>query len=151
MHIHTAITPDGYKYYETILTYVDDIIGVSHQAEQMIQNFITNPFKIKKGVVAAPEMYLGAQLEHKTINHVKCWTMTSQKYIQAAVKKIEDKLKLHQHILSTKARTPFKSGYRPESDVYSGLLVQDIRSFQEVIGILRWAVELGRINIMVEV
>ena len=96
-------------------------------------------------------MYLGAQLEHKTINHVKCWTMTSQKYIQAAVKKIEDKLKLQQQILSTKERTPFNSGYRPESDFSSELLVQDIRSFQEVVGILRWVVELCRINIMVEV
>ena len=77
--------------------------------------------------------------------------MTSQKYIQAAVKKIEGKLKLQQQILSTKARTPFKSGYRPESNVSSKLLVQDIRSFQAVIGILRWAVELGRIDNMVEV
>ena len=134
-----------------ILTYVDDIIGVSHQAEQIIQSVITNPFTIKKVVVAAPEIYLGAQLEHKRINNVKCWKMTSQKYIQEAVKKIEDKLKLHQQILSTNARTPFKSGYRPESNVFSELLVQDIRSFQEVISILRWAVELGRINIMVEV
>ena len=133
-----------------IITYVDYIIGVSHQVEQIIRSVITNLFTIKKGVVAAPEMYLGAQLEHKTINHVKCCTMTSQKYIQAAVKKIEDKLKLHQQILSTKARTPFKSGYRPKIDVSSELLVQDIRSFQEIIGILRWAVELGRIDIMVE-
>ena len=77
MHIRTDITPDEYEYYEIILTYVDDIIGVSHQTEQMIRNVITNPFKIKKGVVAAPEMYLGAQLEHKTINHAKCWTMNS--------------------------------------------------------------------------
>ena len=85
VHIRTAITPDGYKYYEIIVTYVDDIIGVSYQAEQMIWSVITNPFTIKKGVVAAPEICLGAQLEHKKINHVKCWTMTSQKYIQADV------------------------------------------------------------------
>ena len=77
VHICTDITTDEYEYYEIILTYVDDIIGVSHQAEKMIRSVITNPFTINKGVVAAPEIHLGAQLEHKTINHAKCWTMNS--------------------------------------------------------------------------
>jgi hypothetical protein len=43
------------------------------------------------------------------------------------------------------------SNYRPETDVSGELKLTGIRYFQELIGILRWAVELGRIDIATEV
>jgi hypothetical protein len=43
------------------------------------------------------------------------------------------------------------SGYRPELDTTAELNDEDGRYYQELIGVLRWAVELGRIDILTEV
>jgi hypothetical protein len=43
------------------------------------------------------------------------------------------------------------SGYCPEEDTSVQLEGTDNTFFQELVGILRWATELGRIDIMVEV
>jgi hypothetical protein len=44
-----------------------------------------------------------------------------------------------------------KSGYRPETDVNTELKIDGIRYFQELIGILRWACELGHVDIATKV
>jgi hypothetical protein len=43
------------------------------------------------------------------------------------------------------------SNYRPELDSRVDLNDVDERYYQELIGVLRWAVELGRIHILTEV
>jgi hypothetical protein len=54
--------------------------------------------------------------------------------------------------LPTKAETPLQTSYRPELDVSPELLQPtEAAYYQSVIGILRWIVELGRIDICLEV
>lgn len=48
-------------------------------------------------------------------------------------------------------KQPYPKGYRPEIDVSDELDEKGIHIFQELIGILWWAVELGRVDIMTEV
>ena len=44
-----------------------------------------------------------------------------------------------------------QGNYRPELDTSSELKIEGVRYFQELIGVLHWAVELGRIDIAMEV
>jgi hypothetical protein len=53
--------------------------------------------------------------------------------------------------LAVKASAPIASGYRPELDVPPELDPDDASHYQSLIGILRWIVELGRIDICCEV
>ena len=53
--------------------------------------------------------------------------------------------------MPTRADTPFTSNYRPELDVTRELDSGDASYFQSLIGILRWIVELGRVDICLEV
>ena len=53
--------------------------------------------------------------------------------------------------LPTRVSTPCTSGYIPELDISSELTDSRAIYFMSLIGILRWAVELGRIDIEVEV
>jgi hypothetical protein len=53
--------------------------------------------------------------------------------------------------LAKKAVTPFRSGYRPELDITPELNPELASYYQSQIGILQWAVELGRIDIITEV
>jgi hypothetical protein len=53
--------------------------------------------------------------------------------------------------LKGNAPSVLPSGYRPELDVSTYCNDEDRNYFQQQIGVLRWAVELGRIDIAVEV
>ena len=43
------------------------------------------------------------------------------------------------------------SGYHPSEDTSRELDTEGIRYFQELIGVLRWAIELDRVDILLEV
>jgi hypothetical protein len=53
--------------------------------------------------------------------------------------------------LPAKAETPMQTSYRPELDVSPELEPQEAAYYQSLIGILRWIVELGRVDICLEV
>ena len=53
--------------------------------------------------------------------------------------------------MPNKADTPLTTTYRPELDVSSELNVADAAYYQSLIEILRWMVELGRVDVCLEV
>jgi hypothetical protein len=53
--------------------------------------------------------------------------------------------------LKSTAQNPFLSGYKPELDVTPELNDKLGSRFLQLIGILRWAIELGTLDIFVEV
>jgi hypothetical protein len=55
------------------------------------------------------------------------------------------------HVLRGKPYTPMQVGYRPELDISAVLGPEQANYFQSLIGILRWEVELGRIDIHIDV
>ena len=70
--------------------------------------------------------------------------------MQASVKNVEDNLAKKGLRLPTKCYTPLPSDYRPELDVSAELQSDGVQYFQELIGMLRWAVEIGRVDILLE-
>ena len=77
--------------------------------------------------------------------------MYSYDYVQAAVKNVQEKLARSNRKLMKKAPTPMSSGYRPELDVMEESSAEETQYFHEIIGILRWATEIGRVDILTEV
>jgi hypothetical protein len=75
--------------------------------------------------------------------------MSSNEYVTNAIKTVETELAKWDKKLSTKAITPLASGYRPELDASHYLDDDRTNYYQSLIGILCWAVELGRIDINV--
>lgn len=53
--------------------------------------------------------------------------------------------------LKGKPSTPMQTNYRPELDVTPLLEPDQANYYQSLIGVLRWAVELGRIDIYIDV
>ena len=84
-------------------------------------------------------------------NGVKAWGFSSSQYVQAAVKNIEEHLGKKNEKLRAKALTPICTSYRPEIDTTPELNAVDSAYYQSLIGILRWMVELGRVDICLEV
>ena len=143
----------GEQYYELILVYVDDILLVSEKPQPVLDK-IDSHYKIKAGSTGEPSVYLGAQIyKHSLPDGSWAWGMTSEKYITNAVRIVEDMLEKDgdgKH-LKTTAKVPVISSYKPELDTSPELGPEGTTRFQQLIGILRWAVELGRVDIYLEV
>jgi hypothetical protein len=134
-----------------LLVYVDDVLCISHDSETTMKG-IQGTFKLKEDNIEVPTNYLGAQISKKMINSISCWTMSSEQYIKVAItKNVETKFDKDGQRLPSRYLTPMKLGYRPKVDVSGELKLDGIRYFQELIGILLWARELGRVNIATEV
>ena len=107
-----------------------------------------------------PTIYLGGTCSKVEVNGVPCWAFSSSQYVQAAcknVKKYLEKLNkdLHQkdqtYFLPKRANAPFHNDYQPEIDVSAELSPEFAAYYQSLIGILRWMVELGSVDITAEV
>ena len=148
--IRPAVKPNGFEYYEMVLVYVDDILCISHDPKATMAG-IQATFKLKDNKVEEPDFYLGARLKKKHCDGIECWTMSASDYVDAAIVNVESALDATGQRLPSKCTTPMQSNYRPELDVTAELKRDGVQYFQELIGVLRWAVELGRIDIALEV
>ena len=142
---------DGFKYYEMILCYVDDVISIGEFPMKAIEG-IKAVFKLKGDKAEVPDMYLGGSIAKiRTADETECWTISSEKYVKTAVQNVEETLAKKGLKLPSKCPTPFTSNYHPSDDVSNELNADGLRYYQELIGVLRWAVELGRVDILLEV
>lgn len=74
-----------------------------------------------------------------------------RKYVVASVKKVEEALAKKGMQLPGKCYTPLASDYKPELETSAELKSDGVQYYQELIGVLRWAVELGRVDMLLEV
>jgi hypothetical protein len=75
----------------------------------------------------------------------------SDVYIRQALRDVQIELDKTGKVLPTRVMTPMTAGYRPEIDGTPELDSMKASHYREVIGILRWIVKLGRIDILVDV
>ena len=142
---------DGTPYWEYVLIHTDDCLVISNDGENLIRTQIGKCFVVKEKSIGPPDIYLGNKVSHvELMNGVKAWSFSSAQYVKASVDKITEYLKTLNQSLPTKATTPIKADYRPEIDISPELNARDAAHYQSLIGILRWIVELGRMDICVE-
>ena len=148
--LRPAVKADGEKYYQYILVYVDDLLAIGIDATSIIEE-VSEKFKLKKDKIEPPNVYLGGRLANKELNGRMMWTMTSVDYVKAIIKNLEERLNRKGLKLPGRAVTPMSSDYTPELDVTEELDQGGITMYQELIGELRWAIEIGRVDILHEV
>ena len=146
------VRPDGFKYYAYILAYIDDLLSIHHDAMSQL-NELDYYFKMKPGSIGDPDIYLGGKLRKIVLpNGVEAWGMSSSKYVQEAVKNVESYIAktYNGRKLLKRAPTPFENEYAPEMDTTPNLRCVEANYYQSLVGVLRWMVELGRIDIITE-
>jgi hypothetical protein len=145
-----ATKPDGFEYYEYLLVYVDDLLVLSHNPIAVMKA-LGDFYRLKDGF-EKPKRYLGADVvEWRFGDDSKLrWSLSSSQYVKEAIRNVEEELAKSNLRLPGKSSTPMPLNYRPELDT-SPLLADDaVHYFQSQISILRWAVELGRIDIYID-
>jgi hypothetical protein len=143
---------DGTKYYEYVLVYTDDILCVSANPFEILAK-IDQHFMLKKESIGPPTRYLGASVEKFTFpdDDKEYWCMGSEQYVKEAVRNVKNWLDKRGAKLKSKAPSVLPSNYAPELDASPYCSEDDSSYYQQYIGVLRWAVELGRIDICAEV
>ena len=142
---------DGSEYYEYMLLYTDDCLCVSTDPRATLMQ-LDKYFKLKKESIGVPKLYLGAKVSQVQLpNGVKAWALSSSQYAQDAVRNVETHLKRNGMSLRKGTNSPLTANYRPECDVSPELSPHDSSYFASLIGVLRWLVEIGRIDICCEV
>ena len=141
---------NGFQCYEYLLCYVDDIMAICFHPRDALMK-INKYFKFKPGSLAPPNLYLGSKIRPTmTSEGTTCWGQSSSGYVQEAVKNVGTWAEEHGLRLPTRCDTPMSTTYYPELDV-TPLLKPEVQNFyQSAIGALRWAIELGRIDIITE-
>ncbi|KAL7474898.1 hypothetical protein ACHAW6_000843, partial [Cyclotella cf. meneghiniana] len=143
----------GICYYAYILCFVDNLL-VAHHNPKCIMDKIDSFLLLKPHSIGPPEMYLGAKLKNKTFeDDTVAWGTSPLKYVQQAVRNVETfKNNLDgRYSLPKRAKNSFPCDYAPNEDI-SLLLEPDVSKFyMQLIGILRWMCELGRINIYTKI
>lgn len=127
----------------------------------MIRDEIGKYFKFKEESIGDPDNYLGGKLRKVTLqNGVKAWSFSSAQYVKEAVRNVvayilkkgnHEKKEFKSTMLPKRANAPFKTNYRPEIEVSPELTPEKAAYYQSLIGILRWIVELGRVDNCTEV
>ena len=127
-----AFKPCGYQYYEYVMLYVDDIMTASHNALTVMKD-IGQGIKYKNDIIEPPSSFLGAQLKEKKLpNGRKCWSLSSDKYVNAAISNVEDSVKKKGRRVPSKVKNPMTSDFVPELDTSSELSKEDVTFYQEL-------------------
>ena len=148
--LRPGIREDGSTYWEMILCYVDDVLAINEDPKRILER-IQNKFKLKDNKMEEPETYLGADLSRMDNEDGDIsWGMSSDKYCQSLLTNIEEVLSKKGLRLPSKCITPLQGGYKPELDSTCELKADGLQWYQELIGSLRWAVEIGRVDILLE-
>ena len=74
--------------------------------------------------------------------------MSVEKYVRDAVDNFEQNLVKSKQRLPTCCKTPIMSGYRPETDTSSKLKVEGVTQYRDMVGVIRWAIDLGQVYIL---
>jgi hypothetical protein len=81
----------------------------------------------------------------------KHWEISSSEYIKQAIFNVETELALEGKRLQGRFSTPMSLHYCPELD-YTPFLSDTVAYYyMELIGVLHWAMELGCIDIMIDI
>ena len=134
-----------------VLCYVDNVLAISTDIMKTIDD-IKQVFELKGDKVEPPDMYLGASLQTVvTASGKTCLEMSSEKYVRTLVINVQERLSKSERRLPSKCDTPMANTYNPYEDVSKELNAYGLKAYQSMIGILRWVVEIGRIDILLEV
>ena len=145
---------DGFKYYAYLLLYVDDCLAIHHDATSALEE-LDKFFMMKPGSIGDPDIYLGAKLRKVQLdNGVWAWSMSPSKYVQESVRNVEEYLAANYggRKLNKRASAPWPNrDYSPELDTTPELDEKAASYYQSQCGVLRWMIELGRIDCITEV
>ena len=112
---------------------------------------IQEDFKLKEDNIEPPDVYIGETLAKMKFDSGKyCWTISLEQYVKAMVANVEEDLARSGKIFPSKFVIPLSRNYATWLEDSLELTEDVVQRYQELIGQLRWDVEIGRMDILLE-
>jgi hypothetical protein len=141
------------KLYEYVLVYTAYLLCISLQPQEIL-NSLDQHYLLKPESIGVPKTYLGADISEYRLpdkpEKPRC-AMSSSKYVTEAIRNVKKLLSERGKFIKTQAASVLPSGHQPELDLTPYYNDEDATYYQQQIGVLRWAIKLGRIDILTEV
>ena len=107
----------------------------------MAMKNIKDKFTLKVDMVEETGVYLLSEISMVvTVDEVKCFDFSYNKYVTAAVNNVEDNLDKNNAQITSKWNNTIQIGYCPELDVNEEFKYDGMQYHQYFIGLLRWDV-----------
>ena len=133
------------------MAYVDNLLAISEDPKAIMYSL--SMYDLKDTVIP-PDQYLGANIgKWKFSEGSNYWWMNCRDYIA-------NKINLTQKLMSQKGKVflygkrvkrPVLMSYRTELNVSQSLNPKKTQKYQQFVGIARWIIKLGRVDILYEV
>ena len=140
------------RVYDYICIYVDDILIASNNSKLYMETLGTF-VELKSGSVKVPDSYLGTDVKlYKSPDDGRqFWALSSNSYLKEALRIVKDVMERSGVRVRGKGVHPYSSlSYRPELDVTPFCNPDQHLLYQMLVGMLRWLIELGRVDIQLE-
>ena len=124
---------------------VDDIFVVSSDPK-VILKYIHCMVRFNNNKIEVPESYLELRLQLKILYDIEYWTITIIDYINANIEDVEQSRPNYGRLLL--GMLYMTTQYALELDEMPELDSKDHQYYQEIIGMLIWATDLGRVYIL---
>ena len=150
-----SIKSDGRtKYYEYLFVYTDDVIAISENPKAILDKLNTF-YLLKPDSIKEPTTFLGATISKHRLDgdDYFTWAIGSKDYLLEALRVVKQRISAKKYCLQLKSKVSatLPSGYKPELDSTPYVDDETGTLYMQLIGILRWLVELGRIDVATEV
>ena len=116
---------------------------------------------MKEASIGEPDVYLEGKVRKVELKTGEiCWAFRLSQYVREACNNVraylkqrngDNKLQDCKHHMPKKAPAPMSNEYCPKIDITPELNATDAAYYQYLIGIVRWMVELGRVDITTDV
>jgi len=130
--------------------YTDDIIAISENPKGILDS-LNKYTLLKPDSIKEPSRYLGSSILKHLMDGDYTWAIGSKEYLIESLRVVKQRITPLNLTLKSKVSSALPSGYKPELDSSDHLDDDTAIIYMQLIGILRWFVELGRIDICVEV
>ena len=144
--------PKGDPYYKYMLCYVNELIHIGfNQKEDM--DALNIIYRLKQ-VFVPPDQYRDANVDKVQLKDKRVvWSTNCVNYLKSAIENVDNSLGVDK--TTTKnygdGHRPYSSIFKPELDVTEEMVEELTNRYQKLIGVLRWSIELVRIDILTEV
>jgi hypothetical protein len=139
------------EYYKYLFVYTDDILAIGVNPKDILMK-LNKYFKLEPDSIHPPDDYLGTKIKKTVLrNGASAWGQSSSQYVRNAVKNLEEWIFKEGKKLPKKADNTMSSTYKPEVDVSPDLSLEMANFYQSQVGLLRWIIEMRRLDITTEV
>ena len=134
-----------------MLCYVDKLLHIVFKPKEDM-DALNMIYRLTEGF-GPPDRYLGANVEKVQLKDGRVvWSTKFVDYLNRAIENVDNSLGVDKTALNNYGygHMPYSSSFRPELYVTEEPGEEPTNRYQQLIGVMRWSIELGRIYILTE-